>query len=202
MKSILKDLPQEPLDPVREQELLLKGDTEQIVLHALLPAIRYVNRTSRFQVIAETLSLCYAALSKAIRNFRPNKGRFISYAIPYLRGEVCAEWRRKDAVRGSSKHEAPLDGDKCPAPIEPSSSDPDWGSIHWREAWAQVEPLIRENLTALEMRVLEFRYKHSLTLQETGETIHKSRERVRQIEAKALKKLRGALSSQDKLHTI
>lgn len=200
MKSILKDLPQTPLTPEREQELLVAGDTETIVLHALLPAIRYVHYTSRFQAPAESLSLCYAALSKAIKNFRPNRGKFISYAIPYLRGEVCAEWRRKDAVRGSSMNETPTD-DVFPKFAE-GVTDPAWGEIHWRETWEQVEPLIREHLTALEIRVLEFRYKHNLTLQETGEIIHKSRERVRQIEAKALKKLRGALSSQDKLHTI
>lgn len=202
MKSILKDLPQTPLTPEREQELFLAGDTETIVLHALMPAIRYVNRMSRFQAIPETLSLCYAALSKAIKNFRPNKGKFVSYVIPYLRGEVCAEWRRKDAVRGSSKHETELEKDTYPKQLESDSVEPAFGEIHWRETWAQVEPLIREHLTALEIRVLEFRYKHSLTLQETGETIHKSRERVRQIEAKALKKIRAALSSQDKLHTI
>lgn len=202
MKSILKDLPQTPLTPEREQELLAAGDTETIVLHALLPAIRYVHYTSRFQSPAEALSLCYTALSKAIKNFRPNKGKFISYAIPYLRGEVCAEWCRKDAVRGSSKHETPLEKDAHPKQLASDSVEPAWGEIHCRETWAQVEPLIREHLTALEIRVLEFRYKHNVTLQDTGDAIHKSRERVRQIEAKALKKLRAALTAQGKLHTI
>lgn len=198
MKSILKDLPQTPLTPEREQELLAAGDTETIVLHALLPAIRYVHRTSRFQIIAETLSLCYVALSKAVKNFRPNKGKFISYAIPYLRGAVCAEWRKKDVVRNASKHETPLEKDAYPPRLTSDTVEPDWGSIHWREIWAQVEPVIR-TLKPIEIRVLEYRYKFSLTLEETGEQIGRTRERVRQIETEAMGKLRGALSNRLRL---
>lgn len=48
-------------------------------------------------------------------------------------------------------------------------------------------PFLKEN----EKKVLEYRAIHKLTLQRTGEIMGKSRERIRQIQAKGLRKLRG-----------
>lgn len=47
-----------------------------------------------------------------------------------------------------------------------------------------------ETLTEREQDVLTYRYRDGLTLEETGEKYHVTRERIRQIEAKALRKLR------------
>lgn len=48
-----------------------------------------------------------------------------------------------------------------------------------------------ENLTERENRVLEMRYSWNLTLEECGKELGVARERVRQIEAKAFRKLRN-----------
>lgn len=47
-----------------------------------------------------------------------------------------------------------------------------------------------ETLTEREQDVLTYRYRDGLTLEETGEKYHVTRERIRQCEAKALRKLR------------
>jgi RNA polymerase primary sigma factor len=58
----------------------------------------------------------------------------------------------------------------------------------------QIEPLLT-HLSGQERRVLELRYglldNQARTLQEVGEVMHLSRERIRQIEAAALAKLRA-----------
>ena len=58
-------------------------------------------------------------------------------------------------------------------------------SLH-NELWE----LVKENVTPEENRVIISRYKGSLSLDATGQLIGKSREMVRQIEAKGLRKLR------------
>lgn len=203
MNSLLKDLPQTPISAEYEQALFLTGSTEKLILHTLVQAIKYMGNARRCNPVnislAEKLSLCYAALSKSVRTFKPGMKSFLAYSKPFLRGEMCKHWRDKNVVRDSYRHEKPAD-ENFPKPIiEAASSDPAWEEIHYKELWAQVEPVIRKALTPTEIKVLEFRYKFSFTLEATGEEIGKSRERVRQIEAKALQKLRAALSNRGEL---
>ena len=197
MNALLRDLPGTPLTPEREQELLLTGDREAIVLHALRPAVAYMKRLSRGRLPDDALlSAAYAALAKAMKNFKAGHRGFNSYALPYLRGELASEWRQLDAVRNAAKHEVVVEN---PKPPEEAKVDFDFDSGHWKELWEQVEPVIRATLSRVEIQVLEGRYRFSLTLAETGDHIGKSRERVRQIEAQALQKLRAALSSRGEL---
>lgn len=144
------------------------------------------------------LSLCYAGLSKAIRTFKPGMKTFLVYSKTFLRGEMCKFWREKNVVKDAFRHETP-EQDEFPKPIASEHVEPAWGEIHYKELWTQVELVIRKTLTPMEIKILEFRYKFSFTLEATGEEIGKSRERVRQIEAKALQKLRAALSNRGEL---
>lgn len=197
MNALLKDLPQTPLTPEREQELFMAGDTEAVVLHALVPAVKYMENTrprgaGRSASLAEKLSVCYAALSKSIKTFKPGMQNFLAYSKPFLRGEMSKHWRDKNVVRDAFRHEAP-EAEEFPKPVVPDYVEPAWEEIHWKELWGQVEPVIRATLSPVEIKVLEGRYKFSQTLEEVGEHIGKSRERVRQIEAEALEKLRAAL---------
>lgn len=57
-------------------------------------------------------------------------------------------------------------------------------------ACAQIWRLALRHLTWREVDVLRFRYVHDLTLEETGARMQVTRERVRQIEVKALDALR------------
>lgn len=198
MNSLLKDLPQTPISAEYEQALFLAGGTEKLILHTLVQAIKYIGNARRCNPVnislAEKLSLCYAALSKSVRTFKPGMKSFLAYSKPFLRGEMCKHWRDKNVVRDSYRHEKPAD-ENFPQPIiEAASSDPAWEEIHYKELWAQVEPVIRKTLKPIEIRVLEYRYKFSLTLEETGKQIKRTRARVKQIESEAMEKLRGALS--------
>lgn len=55
---------------------------------------------------------------------------------------------------------------------------------------AQLWRLALQHLSRREVDVLRFRYVHDLTLEETGARMLVSRERVRQVEVKALNALR------------
>ena len=63
-----------------------------------------------------------------------------------------------------------------------------------------------EALTAREQQVLRLRYGiydgHPRTLEEVGKVFNVTRERIRQIEAKALRKLRNISKSQKRLKDL
>lgn len=200
-RAILKDLPQIPLSAEYEQALFLTGGTEKLILHTIVPAFKYVQSVRKGKMditAAEILSLVYAALSKSIRTFKPGMKSFLAYSKPFLRGALHKYWCDINVVKNAFRHEAP-ESDEFPKPIESEHVEPAWEAIHWAETWKIVEPVIQKTLTPIEIRVLEFRYKFSYTLEAAGEEIGKSRERVRQIEKEALKKLRAALSSRGEL---
>lgn len=203
MNALLSDLPQTPLSVEQEQKLFLAGDTETIIIHTLVSAAKYMNNVKlhgpRSHIpLSEVLSLCYAALSKSIRTFKPGMKSFLAYSKPFLRGAKCRHWCDKNVVRDAFRHEAP-EQDEFPKPLACEHVEPAWESIHYKELWAQVEPVIRTTLKPIEIRVLEYRYKFDMTLEETGEQIGRTRERVRQIETEAMGKLRGALSNRLRL---
>lgn len=199
--SLLKDFPQTPLDPAREQELLQAGDTEIIVMYTIARAFKYAQNARKGKANiahAEILSICYSALSRSIKTFKPGMQDFLTYSKPFIRGEMCRHWRDQDVVKDAFRHEEPQ-ADEFPKPISSDCVEFDWNGCHWKEMWEQVEPIIRETLSPVEIKVLELRYKFSRTLQDTGVEIGKSRERVRQIEKAALEKLRAALSNRGDL---
>lgn len=199
MKSFLNDFPQNQLSTEREQELLAQGDLETIVLHSMIPAIKYCERyrgcgfhpARRRQ---ELISICYAALSKAIKNFKPCRQRFFSYACVYLRSEVFKAWRDNAPVKDAYKHETPIPEDKYPEPLEGDSVEPDLSSIHWKELWGKIEPIIRSKLTSKEITVLELHFKAGLNYRKIGERMGGlSRSRIQQIQKAAISKIRRAL---------
>lgn len=192
--NLLQDFPQEPLTPEREQELLAKGDTEQIVMHAMIPAVRYCERRMSGIRQAQVISICYDALSRAIKKFEPGRQRFFSYACVYLRSRMYAAQRAQDSVRNAYKHETPIDEGKTPQPLEADSVEPDLDSFHWRELWEKIEPLIRSKLTSREILVLELMFKARLNYRQIGERMGgMSRSRVQQIQKAAILKIRQAL---------
>ena len=55
---------------------------------------------------------------------------------------------------------------------------------------AALQALLDDTLTEREKQVLEMRYRYGLTLEDVGKSFGVTRERIRQIEAKAVRKLR------------
>lgn len=64
----------------------------------------------------------------------------------------------------------------------------------WDIAYGTYVPefidVINESLSERERKILEYRFKHLMTLEETGKEIGVTRERIRQIEARAIRTLR------------
>lgn len=72
-----------------------------------------------------------------------------------------------------------------PIPSTPDESDP----LRERDAKALLARLL-EPCTHREIAVLSMRYMHEMTLEEVGATLGVTRERVRQIEYKAMRRIR------------
>ena len=86
-----------------------------------------------------------------------------------------------------------LSRDDEPPEVEPwgmtevLEDEDDKASVWKSELWA----LVREILSPREIKILTFRFVQDFTLEESGDACDVTRERIRQIEAKALRKLRG-----------
>lgn len=189
MIAVLKDFPQEALSPEREQELLSVGDTETLVLSTIVSAFQYLRSRNRIHN-DDLLSICYAALSRSVKQFKPGMQRFMTYSKPWLRGEVSRYWRELDPVKNAYKHEVPdEDLEVGPPPAEPTTELP-FNNIHYAELWKLVEPHIRATLRPKEIKVLEFIYKAGMSLEDAGKQMGLSRSRIYQIHHAALGKLR------------
>lgn len=78
-------------------------------------------------------------------------------------------------------------------PDLPDERDP----LHERDAKALLSRLL-ERCTRRETTVLALRYFHEMTLDEIGITLGVTRERIRQIESKAMRRMRwGTVSDKD-----
>ncbi len=75
-------------------------------------------------------------------------------------------------------------------PDEPCESDP----MHERDAKALVGTLL-QLCKPQEVRVLTMRFMEEMTLQQVGDVLGVSRERIRQIEAKAMRRIRRSAVS-------
>lgn len=192
--SLLNDFPQNQLSTEREQELLAQGDTEAIVMHSMVPAVKYCERRNSGLTRAEIISLCYVALSNAVKNFKPSRQRFFSYACVYLRSKIYAAQRDRESVRNSYKHETPIAEGKTPQPLEGDSVEPNLEDLHWRELWEKIEPIMRSKLSSKEITALELRFKAGLNCREVGERMGGlTRSRIQQIQKAAILKIRRAL---------
>lgn len=70
------------------------------------------------------------------------------------------------------------------------SMDDEWHEIDMPYCAMFLKKTIAKNLTDREQRILSLRYEHGFNLEETGKEFGVTRERIRQIEARAIRKLR------------
>ena len=93
--------------------------------------------------------------------------------------QVAAIWRSRN------NELEPEEFDSLPGWMEPEQPD-----AEFQHDLRQLIAEVLETLTNREALVLQCRFWQDLTMEEVGIKLHITRERVRQIEAKALRKLR------------
>lgn len=121
--------------------------------------------------------------SVANRRWNPRKGAFSTYVMFYILGVRHKMWRDMFPRSEGKPMVMQLEVDKCREPMceESRSWEPD-----------EIDRVL-DKMSALsekETWVIEGRFLRGRTLKELGKEMKLSRERVRQIEARALDKLR------------
>ncbi len=149
--------------------------------------------------LMDMISEGYFGLIKAVKAFDYDKGfSFATYAVP------CIKYSAIKAIVDNNHHislDEPVyeDEDKTLKDFL-VSKEPQPDEILFNN---QIKGLIKNILSLLngrERKVIVFRFWHDLTLEQTGDMSGVKGERIRQIEAKALRKLRRAMYVNGYLH--
>lgn len=215
-EQLLTGLPTEKLSPEQENDCATLHDLERLILHNMREGFFYARHVCRGRLPEdEVYSLVYAALAHAAKNYRPGTKisiRFFAYAKPYIRGGICRAWRAKDVVK-NSKGEESIEADANPASesdIELSgdenqkwevdqSVEPEFDSIHISEQFELLKPLVQTVLSDQERMVIELKYFGHYNFEEIGRQLGVTRSAIQNCHARALRKLRGAITRQSKL---
>ncbi len=223
MIRAVTELPEESLSPSEENFLANeiqhhKGNDDavnRLTLHSMREAVRYATKCCRGALREpELFSLCYAALMKAARNFKPDNIRFFAYAKVYVRGELARYWKNADVVRASSLHQSEdtpeirrhwvhtiMGHDMEQVVIEDAESieddfiEPEFEAIDLREKLRVVLPLIESKLNERERTVLKLYYESGFAFEAIGAMLvpSVSRAAVQSTHGRALRKLQCAL---------
>lgn len=197
-----------PLDPFPEEltndaalALFAADDREAVALGFVREAVRYTRKVCRGGLEdGELISVCFAALQQAAKNYDPARGRFFAFAKQYLRGAVAREWSKKDVVK-NSRADNTEGSDVAYKTLEASAVElPDFGSIYTREEWELLYPAIQKRLNDVERMVIVLRYKAGFSFEEIGELRGVTRQAIQRTHRGAIQKLHLALThKQEKL---
>lgn len=222
--GILEQLPKESLSLKEEQDiakLLAKPKAakqakrvahEMLVLHSMREAFFYARHCCRSSMPADEIySLCYIALCKAADNFKTKQLRFFAYSKVFIRGEISREWKKKSIVKNIPGEQMeplaaahpPSEDDSLRVPKivitdETQAAQPEFSSIHAKELWAVLAPLLEERLTPDEKMVILMRYKQELNFEEIGALLGTTKQWAQVLHAEALTKLRSAMERNKK----
>ncbi len=206
MKNEVIEIPNTKLTGAEENYLASKGTSgakSKLILHNINEAKAYAYKCAKGAVPQdELLSLCYDALSKAAKNFKPNRVRFFAYAKVYVRREISAWWVQQDVVKYASLHETPIgetdhrpaldeDAEDYSREAEPTSFEFD--AVHFRELMGLILPIIKTKLTKMEQMAIDLYYNGSMGFDEIGEILGRTRQRAQSIHQEGLKKIRHEL---------
>lgn len=139
--------------------------------------------------LAELAGTTISTVSTHIETGRMN----VEYLVKYAEALGCTIADLTDRATDPKKFELP-DGIFGRYPWNLAAAV---GNIEEKDAWKLFEiyvPALMESLKSLterEQKVLEMRFKHFMTLEEAGKGFGVTRDRIRQIEAKAIRKLRN-----------
>jgi RNA polymerase sigma factor (sigma-70 family) len=209
------------LSAAEERDIFKKGTVaakHKVMLHAMRGALNYAQFKTNQALSEEVLiSLCYAAMERAIKRFRPECGRFLTFCKPGIRGEIIRYHERNKVVRHAETIGADIMHTEDRQPhgrgikriwddeeeIEPSLdiSEPDFDSIHLRERWTEVHGIMKKFLKPRERAVLDLYYITGLSFEKIGKEVGVTRSAVAITHANALKKIRNVLLTRKKLFT-
>ena len=111
--KLLESLPPDVFTRDQEFDLARKiqhapndDDINSLVLHTMRDAFLYSKRVCRNKIADDELfSLCYLALRRSAKRFRPGTLRFMAFSKIAIRGEISDYWKTIDVVKHSSLHE-------------------------------------------------------------------------------------------------
>ncbi len=200
MIDLLADLPDEKLSR-KDEDRLLKKNPQQALLNNMRESFLYGKKCCR-DVISdpEIFSLCWEALNKAVRNYKPGGLKFFSYAKIYVRSEmfkVCKSHGNHDESL-DELNDLIIDQDDGVIP-ETATVPANFELIDLREKWDLVKPVIDEILSEQERMIVSLRYRTGWNFQKIGQLLRISRSAVQQTHANAIIKIKAALIVANKL---
>lgn len=198
----------------REEEMrLAKSKNEEsrntLILHYMREAFVYARRCCRQQIPEdELLSLCYASLQRAMKNYDSDRTSFFNYARVFLRGDIAQFWRDKDTVRNSSKYEDKDAAYNYPVrkimgtenPDLEISVEPETDLIMMKERLQLVLPIVASKLNDHEKMILDLFYNGGFAFRKIGAMLGVSRSAAQITAARALKKIRKELMRKRRLY--
>lgn len=204
--NILATIPDNPLTEPDEQRLALAATEtshEELTMRSLHQALPYSRKVCKSAFDdSELLSVCYAGLMRAARCFKPAQKRYFAFAKVFIRSEVYKAWRSRDIVKNAYEHQVPLENGEQPKTLLPDSVQFEFGSIHVKELWEQIAPVMEKVLTEQEKTVFTLRYAAGYTFAGIGKLLGVSGNAAEGSHARALKKIRRALSKNTALFSV
>lgn len=205
-EGLLVGLPTTPLTPEQENALAKKIQVSkkqdedainELVLHAMREAFFYAMYFSRKLSADSVYSLCYSALRYAATNFQPHRIRFLGFAKPYIRGEICKTFNDLKVVKESETESMHLyEGPDVEVPDafhRATCVESDMHNIIIRDEWESLKPIFREKLSENERMVLELKYEGGLNFSQISSLLRICREATRMSHSRALRKIRCVL---------
>ncbi len=151
----------------------------------------------------------YIAMCEAMETYQPDKGAmFLTWFDKYLKTAFSCEVgcrtarQMREGNTPTLSLDMPLDREAGENALGDVVADPEdkYAGAEADLYHEQLKTVVGEALGTLpqaERDVLRLRYWEGMTLRQTGESIHKGAERVRQMENKAMRKLRSGSTGAD-----
>jgi RNA polymerase sigma factor (sigma-70 family) len=235
--KLLDSLPQDVFTVEQEFALATRiqkskndDDINDLVLHSMKEGFLYAKKCCRANIPDDELfSLCYTALRRNAKRFRPGGIRFLAFAKAGLRGVLSRYWKTLDVVKNSSLHESKEDfntptktfemrsvedeEDHNPAEVdavtlgEPEwalrmageSVEPDFRGIDLRERLGIINEIVEKKLSPQERMVIDLFYRNGFTFQRIGDMTDTTRSAAQLTHTKALRKIRRELERSKRL---
>lgn len=203
----------EQLEAVLAAQLPDETAAQELVMGSMQNAVKYLSRVSKGgKSEDELISLCYAALVKAVRNFKPEKGRFFPYAKVYLRSALFSSWKSRGAVRHAETiSEGELihinisdrnqefshddDIDTCGHDSEGFGFD----AIDTKERWAAASAVLLKVTTEHERTILQLRFTLDYSFERIAGFMGTTRSAAQGSCERALRKIRAEMGEESTL---